>query len=63
MFEGEMEEHVKKHDRKKKELWKCQIDGCDKKCPAKHTHNSHEQTHHAKDWVCEAKDKDGKTCG
>ena len=61
MFEGEMEEHVKKHDRK--QMWKCQKTGCDKRYPAKHSCNYHEKSHTAKDWHCVATNNDGKLCG
>ena len=60
MFESEMQEHCRKHNRK--DLWKCRV-GCNKAYPSKRTCNAHEKTHTFKDWVCAATNEDGSTCG
>ena len=60
-FEGERDEHLRKHTRKN--LWICELDNCNKGYASKRAMKAHVKSHYDEEVVCQHVLKNGKECG
>ena len=61
LFKGERDEHLRKHTQKN--LWKCELDTCDKEYASKRAMKAHVKSHYEEEVVCEHDMGNGKECG